>query len=61
MYIEHLSHPGEDLPYDEEGNIKEDILRRASVGGLERVARWQPQRTHEIGKGTDWVSVWRHR
>ncbi|KAI9881484.1 MAG: hypothetical protein M1830_000047 [Pleopsidium flavum] len=61
VYVEHLSHPGEDLPYDGEGNIKADILRRASKGGLERVAHWQPKRTHEIGKGTDWVSIWRLR
>ncbi|KAA6414026.1 MAG: thiol methyltransferase [Lasallia pustulata] len=45
VYVEHLSHPGEELP----------------PGGLERVAHWQPERTHEIGKGTDWVSVWRHQ
>ena len=61
VYLEHLSHPGEDIPYDESGNIQDNVLKRASPGGLERVAHWQPERTHEIGKGTDWVSIWRHR
>lgn len=61
VYVEHLSHPGEELAYDDDGRIKANPLRRASEGGLERVAHWQPERTHEIGKGTDWMSVWRHR
>ena len=61
VYLEHLSHPGEELAYDEGGHIRQDVLRRASPDGLERVAHWQPERTHEIGKGTDWISVWRHR
>ena len=60
VYLEHLSHPGEDIPYDESGNIRENVLKRASPGGLERVAHWQPEHTHDIGKGTDWVSIWRH-
>ena len=62
VYVEHLSHPGEEVPYDEEtGLVKANPLRRASEGGLERVAYWMPERTHAAGKGTDWVSVWRHR
>ncbi|PLN75944.1 putative thiol methyltransferase [Aspergillus taichungensis] len=24
-----------------------------------RIAHWQPERTHEMGKGHDWVSVWK--
>ncbi|KAL1955932.1 hypothetical protein VTO42DRAFT_7917 [Malbranchea cinnamomea] len=65
-YLEHLSHPGEDVPYDENGYIKSDPLREPSPNGLERVAHWQPQRTHAVGKsddGTvqDWVSIWRRR
>ncbi len=60
VYLEHLSHPGEEIPYDEEGNVIEDPERQAGEGALERVAHWQPERTHEVGKGTDWVSIWRH-
>jgi hypothetical protein len=29
--------------------------------GLERVKRWMPERTHEAGKGKDYVSVWRRK
>ena len=61
VYVEHLSHPGEEIEYDEGGRIKDNPLRRASEAGLERVAHWQPERRHEIGRGTDWVSIWRHR
>lgn len=56
VYVEHLSHPGEQLAYDDKGHIKQNPLRRASPGGLERVAHWQPERTHEIGRGSDWAS-----
>ena len=24
-----------------------------------RIAHWQPERTHEMGKGHDWVGVWK--
>ncbi|KAH0542311.1 hypothetical protein FGG08_003248 [Glutinoglossum americanum] len=61
VYLGHLSHPGEELPYDEEGSLLENqIVGTGSTASLERIAHWQPERTHEIGKGTDWVSVWRH-
>lgn len=56
VYVEHLSHPGEELPYDDKGHIKQNPLRRAGPGGLERVTHWQPERTHEIGRGSDWAS-----
>ncbi|KAI9849957.1 MAG: hypothetical protein M1837_000171 [Sclerophora amabilis] len=62
VYLGHLSHPGKKLPYDNEDNLLEsDIHDGATEGGLERIVHWQPERTHEIGKGTDWVSIWRHR
>ena len=64
--MEHLSHPGEDIPYDGDGRVKSNPLHEASEKGLERVAHWQPERTHDIGmddKGNvlDWVSIWRRR
>lgn len=61
VYVEHLSHPGTDIPYDEGGHVKEGTLGEPSDEGLERIAHWQPERTHAIGKGTDWVGIWRHR
>lgn len=64
--MEHLSAPGEEIPYDKNGEIKMDPLKRASKTGLERVAHWQPERTHQVGMDEngnvrDWVAVWRHR
>ncbi|WEW60429.1 S-adenosylmethionine-dependent methyltransferase [Emydomyces testavorans] len=66
MYMEHLSHPGENVPYDDAGHIKTNPLQRPSEDGLERVAHWQPERTHEVGLDDDgnvmdWVSIWRRR
>ncbi|CAL5874475.1 uncharacterized protein PFLUO_LOCUS8771 [Penicillium psychrofluorescens] len=65
-YVAHLSHPGEDIPYDAKGMVKHDPLREPSTNGLERVAYWQPERTHEVGQGEngvihDRVSIWRRR
>lgn len=60
-YVEHLSHPGEELAYDENGHVKVRSQGQPTSGSLERLDHWQPARTHEIGKGTDWVSVWSHR
>ncbi|KKZ66253.1 hypothetical protein EMCG_08024 [[Emmonsia] crescens] len=64
-YMEHLSHPGEEIPYVN-GHIKTDPLKEVSPNGLERVAHWQPERTHAVGKDDsgnvqDWVAIWRRR
>lgn len=61
VYVEHLSHPGKEIPYDDKGHVKEGTIGNPSQEGLERIAHWQPVRTHEIGKGTDWCSIWRHK
>lgn len=64
-YQEHLSHPGEDIPYDDKGVIKSDPLIEPSQNALERILHWQPSRTHDVGKVNgevqDRVSVWRRR
>ena len=65
-YVEHLSHPGEDVQYNADSTVKSNPLRPASAGGLERVGHWTPKDTHAIGKGEDGtvkdrVAVWRHR
>ncbi len=61
VYLEHLGHPGKEVPYDENGYVKESALGGADPETLERVAHFQPSRTHEIGMGTDWISVWRKK
>ncbi|MCJ1322298.1 hypothetical protein MMC15_007646 [Xylographa vitiligo] len=58
VYLEHLGHPGQSIPYKESGEIEVDVSGPPEEGSLQRLAHWQPQRTHEIGKGTDWVSIW---
>jgi hypothetical protein len=66
-YMAHLSRPGEELPYDDQGEPKFNVLDpEIGEGALERVGYWQPADTHAIGKDEegnvkDWVSVWRHR
>ncbi|CAG7965427.1 unnamed protein product [Penicillium nalgiovense] len=65
-YMEHLSHPGEKISYNDKGLVDTDPLREPSKAGLERVAYWQPERTHTVGKDKngvihDRVSIWRRR
>lgn len=60
VYLEHLSHPGKDVPYDENGHVRNYPIPGKDPEALERMAHYQPSRTHEIGKGTDWVSIWRN-
>ncbi|CAG7919766.1 unnamed protein product [Penicillium olsonii] len=65
-YMAHLSHPGEEIPYDAKSVVKHEPLREPSANGLERVAFWKPERTHEVGQGEngvihDRVSIWRRR
>ncbi|KAL2814724.1 thiol methyltransferase [Aspergillus cavernicola] len=65
-YMEHLSHPGEEVRYDAKGYCKSEPLREPSELGLERVAFWQPVKTHDFGTSQegevfDRVSIWRRR
>lgn len=57
VYVEHLAHPGKEIPYEDTGHVKEGESGLESLGALSRIAHWQPERTHEIGKGQDWVSI----
>ncbi|KAB8230232.1 hypothetical protein ETB97_002156 [Aspergillus alliaceus] len=64
IYMEHLKHPGETIPYDDYGRCKSDPLRKPGERALQRVAYWQPARTHDIGvdrtgEVQDRISVWR--
>ncbi|KAM7190713.1 S-adenosyl-L-methionine-dependent methyltransferase [Naviculisporaceae sp. PSN 640] len=73
VYLAHLSHPDEPLPYDDEGNlIIDDKLAKELEGGngtgqgLERIARVRPTRTHKAGYDPDgnmidFISVWKAR
>ena len=60
-YVYHLSRPGEKITYNSDGYVKEEEEGIPKTkDALVRIFHWQPNRTHEIGKGTDWVSVWSH-
>ena len=60
VYMGHLSKPGEKVEYDNDGYVVKEDSTTHNDKALFRVAHWQPQRTHEVGKGTDWVSLWAH-
>ena len=60
VYVGHLGRPGKEFEYDEKGHIKLDRDNLIKPGGLERIAHWQPERTHQAGKDTDRMSIWRH-
>jgi hypothetical protein len=65
VYVAHLSHPGEQIPYGEQGQVKTDGPGKAASGALVRIAHWQPKRTHAVGKDEngnirDFVAIWRH-
>lgn len=65
-YMEHLSHPGEEVPYTAEGEVKVNPFADSGPGALERAGHWHPGNTHQVGKDadgnvTDYISIWRHR
>ena len=60
VYLAHLSRPGEEVPYGEDGRVEKPFDQSPTQSALERFAHFQPARTHEIGKGQDWISLWRH-
>ena len=65
-YLEHLSRPGQDIPYDAEGNVKFNPNPDLGPGALERVDYFHPADTHQVGKDDqgnvmDYISIWRHR
>lgn len=57
-YVAHLSRPGEKLPYTEQGYPTPPS--GSNDAALQRVDHWQPERTHAVGQGSDWVSIWKH-
>ena len=61
VYLQHLSRPGETIPYDEKGYVVEQTTLEANQKGLIRIAHWKAKRTHKIGEWTDHISIWRHR
>jgi len=65
IYMAHLSRPGQELPYSEDGHLLEDQVGEPAKDGLRRIQHFQPKRTHPVsvdanGNVTDWVSIWKH-
>lgn len=65
VYVAHLSRPGEDVPYGEDGRPVVEEGSAVEGKGLKRVERVKPKRTHEAGydgEGNviDFISVWSH-
>jgi hypothetical protein len=65
-YAAHLSRPGEDVGYDDQGKpVVAEEGDATGGGGLRRLARFQPRRTHKAGYAddgsvVDYISVWGH-
>ena len=62
IYMAHLSRPGVELPYSEDGELEEK-LGGVSQDHLVRLEHFQPERSHQIsytaeGKVTDWIGIW---
>lgn len=60
LYVELFKNPGQDVKYDPTGIIVEDPGAGQNSLALVRVAHEMPQRTHEAGKGKDYVGIWQH-
>ncbi|KAI9805751.1 MAG: hypothetical protein M1833_005244 [Piccolia ochrophora] len=60
VWLAHLSRPGDEIRYDAEGRLVDKEPHGSNSVGFDRITHFQPERTHEIGKGTDWMSVWKH-
>lgn len=60
LYVQLFKQPGAAMKYGEDGYVQAEGGEVDAKTGLVRVEHWQPERTHDVGKGKDWVSVWKH-
>jgi hypothetical protein len=66
VYEGHLPRPGQELPYDAEGDLLQDNLGPELENGLVRLEHFHPKRTHSVGidkdgKVEDWIGIWGHK
>lgn len=61
LYVQLFKNPGQNVKYDSDGIVMKDS-DDAEQGGLAlvRIAHGMPERTHEAGKGKDYVGIWQH-
>jgi SAM-dependent methyltransferase len=60
LYVQLFKRPGDDVKYGDDGYVVSEDRELDSQSGLVRAAHWQPERTHQAGKDTDKVSIWKH-
>jgi len=60
LYEQLLAWPGREVNYNLGGYVVEDRSLGHADDALVRMARWKAERTHEVGKGSDHVSIWKH-
>ena len=62
LYEQLFAHPGREVSYDDGGKVREsNASGDLAEDALVKVAHWAPERSHEVGKGNDRVSIWRPR
>ncbi|PIB02839.1 putative thiol methyltransferase 2 [Cercospora beticola] len=59
LYETLLRRPGQEVQYDESGKIATNDAELAG-NALVCAKRYRPERTHEAGKDSDYVSLWQH-
>lgn len=60
LYTELLRRPGQDVEYDADGVVVPAKSIESTANALVPVERYRPERTHEAGKDSDFVSIWQH-
>ncbi|KAF2163724.1 hypothetical protein M409DRAFT_25910 [Zasmidium cellare ATCC 36951] len=60
LYEALFSRPGEKVRYNESGVVEPDQGIEKNDDSLVRVAHYRPERTHEAGKTSDYISIWKH-
>lgn len=60
LYTELLRRPGHDVEYDADGVVVPAKSIESAANALVPVERYRPERTHEAGKDSDFVSIWQH-
>ncbi|CAK3743225.1 S-adenosyl-L-methionine-dependent methyltransferase [Lecanosticta acicola] len=60
LYVQLFAHPGQAVTYDDDGFVLKKAGGEKSPGALNRIDHFMPERTHEAGKGKDYVSIWKH-
>lgn len=60
LYIELFRDPGQEIAYDVDGHAVPNEVGKRSSDALVQIARFRPERTHEAGKDSDFVSIYAH-